>query len=83
MDQQSADTKPVQPANPYNIDFERERRLKRTFQMLIGATLALAFLLIFAGYAMDAFVAGRTPAIVPATPYGTPAPAVNAPQNKL
>ena len=64
--------KPVDPDNPYNIDFERERRLKRMFQILIGAGLGVAFVLLVIGYMMDALIASKTGDIAPVTPYSTP-----------
>ena len=70
-----------QPDNPYNIDFERERRLKRMFQILIGAGLGVAFLLLVIGYAMDALIASKTGDIAPVTPYSTPASA-DSPRNQ-
>lgn len=73
--------KPVDPDNPYNIDFERERRLKRMFQILIGAGLGVAFVLLVIGYMMDALIASKTGDIAPVTPYSTPA-ASEAPRNQ-
>ena len=73
--------KPVDPDNPYNIDFERERRLKRMFQILIGGGLGVAFLLLVIGYAMDALLASKTGDIAPVTPYSTPA-ASDSPRNQ-
>ncbi|MDZ4857672.1 MAG: hypothetical protein SGI88_01715 [Candidatus Hydrogenedentes bacterium] len=61
------------PANPYNIDFERERRLKRMFQVFIGVGFALAAILILAGYVMDALIPRESDGLAPVTPYSSPA----------
>lgn len=73
--------KPVDPDNPYNIDFERERRLKRMFQILIGAGLGVAFVLLVIGYMLDALIASKTGDIAPVTPYSTPG-APESPKNQ-
>lgn len=61
------------PDNPYNIDFARERRLTRKFQLLIGGGFVFALVLLIIGYALDALVASKTPDIVPVKAYSTPA----------
>lgn len=67
------------PNNPYNIDFARERRLKRMFQLLIGGGVAVAALLLILAFTMDALLRKKLGDPVPVTPYSTPARAADQP----
>lgn len=79
MPENAAPAKAPDPNNPYNIDYARERRLKRLFQVTIGIGFACAAVLLILGYAMDIWLEGKTPDIAPVTPYSTPAQPANTP----
>ncbi|HRK34959.1 MAG TPA: hypothetical protein PLJ47_10230 [Candidatus Hydrogenedentes bacterium] len=64
---------PNEKSNPYNIDMDRERRLKRMFQVWIAAGFIIAAALIAAGFAMDAFLAMEDEDGTSVTPYASPA----------
>lgn len=68
----SSNGRGTDPANPYNIDFERERRLKRMFQVFIGGGFVLAAILLAAAFFFDAWLARRNPGPAPITPYSAP-----------
>jgi hypothetical protein len=53
---ESASLPPGPPDNPYNINYERERRLKVWFFVLIAAGFVLAALLVFLGFLMDSLM---------------------------
>jgi len=56
------------PANPYNIDYARERRLRNWFIGLIGGAFLLAAILILLAFIFDVIAAGTRPEVKPPTP---------------
>jgi hypothetical protein len=73
MSDKPTPAKPPDPDNPYNIDYARERRLTRMFQISIGVGFIIAAILLVIAFAMDALIASKTPDIVPVKIYSTPA----------
>ncbi|MBX7259464.1 MAG: hypothetical protein K1Y02_24100, partial [Candidatus Hydrogenedentes bacterium] len=53
------------PANPYNIDFEKERRSKRMFVILIATGFVLAAILLILGFVLDHVANPPVPASTP------------------
>ncbi|NUM52048.1 MAG: hypothetical protein HUU46_00240 [Candidatus Hydrogenedentes bacterium] len=77
MSSKSSGEKSANPDNPYNIDFARERRLKKTFQLLIGGAFVVALILLVVAYAMDTLLRENVDGGAPVTPYSTPAQATD------
>ncbi|MCC6697593.1 MAG: hypothetical protein IT365_18330 [Candidatus Hydrogenedentes bacterium] len=66
---------PSGEANPYNIDYSREKRLKRIFIGLIAVFFVIAAILVFGAFFLDFTSPMREPVeppVVPA-PESTPA----------
>lgn len=72
-------------ANPYNIDYSRERRLKKIFIGLIAVFFVIAAILVFGAFFLDFTSPMREPVeppVVPA-PESTPARAHRGPAPTL
>ena len=55
-------------ANPYNIDYARERRLRMWFIGLIGGAFLLAALLVALAFILDVISEGAHPSVEPPPP---------------
>lgn len=74
----NASKPPADPANPYNIDFERERRSKRMFIILIATGFVLAAILLVLGFVLDHVL--HPPVPPPSPVIQQPAPSSQHPQ---
>lgn len=52
---------PENPDNPYNIDFEKERRAKWWFTVILGGGFILGAILLAVAYFIDAMIARDRP----------------------
>ncbi|GMU94027.1 MAG: hypothetical protein AMXMBFR4_30850 [Candidatus Hydrogenedentota bacterium] len=52
---------PENPDNPYNIDFEKERRAKWWFTVILGGGFILGAILLAVAYFIDAIIARDRP----------------------
>jgi hypothetical protein len=66
------DAPPVDPSNPYNIDFAKEKRTKRMFIILIASGFVLAAILLVLGFLLDSI----------ANPVPEPRPAIQQPESE-
>ena len=70
------------PANPYNIDYARERRLKRMFQIWIAVGFIFAIVALIIGFAVDYYIVGADPDAPAVTPYSSPGDSGSTPTSR-